>query len=97
MNLSPSTRSRIATRIANHIRLNAIGYVAVATPTGHAGYPEAAVTAIASTGRTDCTAKVAVYRDRLVYTSATGTHVSYPTHQEDAERIVYSFLAAENN
>nr|DAV34777.1 MAG TPA: hypothetical protein [Caudoviricetes sp.] len=97
MNLSPSTRSRIATQIADSIRLTTIGYGAVATPVDHAGYPEAAVVAIAETGKTDCTAKVAVYRDRLVYASATGTHVSYPTRQEDAGRIILSFLSMERD
>lgn len=95
MNLPPSTRSRIADQIANSIRLTTIGYGAVATPVGRAGYPEAAVVAIAETGKTDCTAKVAVYRDRVVYASATGTHVSYPTRQGDAGRIVCSFLSME--
>lgn len=97
MNLSPSTRSRIADQIANSIRLTTIGYGAVATPVGHAGYPEAAIVAIAETGKTDCTAKVAVYRDRLVYVSAAGTHVSYPTRQEDASRLVRSFLSMESS
>lgn len=97
MNLPPSTRNRIANQIANSIRLTAVGYGAVATPVGHAGYPEAAVVAIAETGKTDCTAKVAVYRDRLVYTSATNTHVSYPTHPEDSSRIIRTFLSMEHN
>lgn len=97
MNLPPSTRSRIANQIANSIRLTTIGYGAVATPVGHAGYPEAAVIAIAETGKTDCTAKVAVYHDRLVYASATSTHVSYPTHPEDSSRIVHAFLSMEHD
>ena len=97
MRLSPSSQSRVATQIANSIRLTTIGYGAVATPVGQAGYPEAAVVAIAANGKTDCTAKVAVYHDRLVYASATGTHVSYPIHQEDAGRIICSFLAMEND
>lgn len=95
MQLPPSAQNNVATQIANFIRLTTIGYRAVATHVGHAGYPEAAIVAIAETGHADCTAKVAVYRDRLVYASAAGTHVSYPTRQEDAGRIICSFLAME--
>ena len=97
MHLPPSTRDNLATQIANLIRLNAIGYGAVATPTGAAGYPDAAIVAIAETGRTDCTAKVAIYGDRIVYASALGTHVSYPIRQEDAGRIVCGFLSMEHD
>ena len=97
MYLPPSTQDSVAAQIANYIRLNTIGYGAVATRVGQAGYPEAAVVAIASIGRTDCTAKVAVHHNRLVYVSATGTHVAYPTRQEDAARIIYAFLSMENN
>lgn len=97
MNLSPSTQNRIAHQIVDHIRLNTVGYGAVATHVGQAGYPEAAIVAIAETGKTDCTAKVAVYRDRVVYASATGTHTSYPTRPEDAGRIICSFLSLERD
>lgn len=97
MQISPSSQSRVATQIANSIRLTTVGYRAVATPVGHAGYPQAAVVAIAETGKTDCTAKVAVHRNRLVYASATSTHVSYPIRQEDAGRIICSFLAMERD
>ena len=97
MRLSPTSQNRVAARIANHVRLNTIGYGAVATRVGQAGRPEAAIVAIASIGQTDCTAKVAVHRDRLVYTSATGTHVSYPTRWSDAGRIVCAFLIPEGN
>lgn len=97
MHLPPSTQNRIASRIADSIRLTATGYGAVATDVGRAGYPEAAVVAIVETGKTDCTAKAAVYPDRLVYASATGTHVSYPIHQEDAGRIIRSFLSMERD
>lgn len=97
MRLSPLTQNRVATQIANFIRLTAIGYGAVATPVGQAGYQDAAVVAIAETGKTDCAAKVAVYHDRLVYASTTGTHVSYPSHQEDAGRIIRSFLSMEHD
>lgn len=97
MNLSPSSQDNVATRIANSIRLTTVGYGAVATQVGAAGYPEAAIVAIAETGQTDCTAKVAVYRDRLVYASRTGTHVSYPAQQDDAGRIICGFLSMEHN
>lgn len=97
MHLSPSTQNNVATQIANYIRLNAIGYGAVATSVGQAGYPDAAVVAIAETGQTDCTAKVAVYSDRIAYASHTGTHVSYPIRQEDAGRIVCAFLSMERD
>ena len=53
--------------------------------------------AITETGKTDCTAKVAVHRDRLTYVSATGACVSHPAHQEDAGRIIHSFLSMERN
>lgn len=95
MRLSPYAQDNVATQIANFIRLTTIGYGAVATHVGAAGYPEAAIVAIAETGRTDCTAKVAVYGDRIVYTSALGTHVSRPLRQEDAGRIVCAFLSME--
>lgn len=95
MHLSPSAQDDIATQIANHIRLNTIGYGAVATRVGQAGYPEAAVVAIAETGETNCTAKVAVLPNRLVYVSAAGAHVSYPIHWSDSGRIVCAFLSME--
>lgn len=97
MNLSPSSQNRLATQIADLIRRTAINYGAVAAPVDQAGYPEAATVAIAETGNTDCTAKVAIYRNRLVYASATGTHVSYLTRPEDAGRIVHSLLSTEYN
>lgn len=97
MYLPPSVQDDIATQIANYIRLNATGYRAVATRIGKAGHPEAAVVAIAETGKTDCTAKVAVHRNRLVYTSTTGTHISYPTHWSDSGRIVGAFLSMEHD
>ena len=95
MHLSPLAQRDVATQIANHIHLNTIGYGAVATRVGEAGYPEAAIVAIAETGRTDCTAKVAVYRNRIVYTSALATHVSHPIRQEDAGHIIAGFLSME--
>lgn len=97
MNLSPSEQDKVATQIANFIRLNTIGYGAVATHVGAAGYPEAAIVTIAAIGRTDCTAKVATYSNRIVYASRTGTHVSYPIRREDAGRIVAGFLSMESD
>lgn len=95
MYLPPSTQDSIATQIVNYVRLNTVGYGAVATSVGQAGYPDAAVVAIAETGKTDCTTKVAVHHNRLVYVSASGTHVSYPIHREDAGRIIVGFLSME--
>lgn len=97
MRLSPSAQYGTATQIANFIRLSTIGYGAVATHVGQAGYPNAAVVAIAETGQTDCTAKVAVYSNRIVYASALGTHVTYPIHREDAGRIIAGFLSMEHD
>ena len=97
MRLSPSSRYDVATQIANSIRLNTIGHRAVVTHVGEAGYPNAAVVAITETGQTDCTAKVAVYSDRIVYASALGTHVSYPISHEDAAHIIAGFLSMERD
>ena len=97
MYLPPTTQDSVATEIANHIRLNTIGYGAVATRVGQAGYPDAAVVAIAEDGKTNCMAKVAVHHNRLVYVSATGTHVSYPIHWSDSGRIVCAFLSTERD
>lgn len=97
MQLSPFSQDEVAHQVANLVRLTTIDYRAAATSVGQAGYPEAAIVAIAETGKTDCTAKVAVYRDRIVYASPTGTHVSYPTRPEDAGRIICSFLSMEHN
>lgn len=95
MYLPPATQNNVAARIADRIRRNIIGYGAVATQVGQAGYPDAAVVAIAETGKTDCIAKVAVHHNRLVYVSATGSHVSYPINWSDAGRIVTAFLSME--
>lgn len=97
MYLPPSTQNDVATRIADHVRQNTIGYGTVATRVGRAGYPDAAVVAIAETGKTDCTAKVAVHHNRLVYVSATGSHVSYPIRWSDAGRIICAFLSMEHD
>lgn len=97
MYLPPSTQNNVAASIADHIRRNTIGYGAVATQVGQAGYPDAAVVAIAETGKTDCTAKVAVHHNRLVYVSAAGSHVSYPIRWSDAGRIICAFLSMERD
>lgn len=97
MYLPPTAQDDVATEIANYIRLNTISYGAVATRVGQAGYPEAAVVAITETGKTDCTAKVAVHHNKLVYVSATGTHVSYPIHWSDSGRIISAFLSTEHD
>lgn len=95
MYLSTTAQSDIATLIAKWVRENAIGYSAVATEVGRAGYPDAAVVAIAQDGETTCTAKVAVHRNRIVYVSKLGAHVSCPISFEDAGRIVGGFLSLE--
>nr|DAM75870.1 MAG TPA: hypothetical protein [Caudoviricetes sp.] len=97
MHLPPSAQNNIAAQIANFVRLNSTGYGAVATRVGQARHPEAAIVAIAAIGQTDCTAKVAVHYNRLVYTSATGTHISHPTRWADAGRIVCALLRLEND
>ncbi|WP_308503463.1 hypothetical protein [uncultured Actinomyces sp.] len=97
MYLSPTSQNNVAAHIADHIRRNTIGYGAVATQVGRAGYPDAAVVAIAETGHTDCTAKVAIHHNRLVYVSATGGHVSFPIDWSDAGRIICAFLSLEHN
>lgn len=97
MYLPPTAQNNVATHIADHIRRNTIGYGAVATQVGQAGYPDAAVVAIAETGKTDCTAKVAVRHNRLVYVSATGSHVSYPIRWSEAGRIICAFLSMEHD
>lgn len=97
MYLPTAAQNNVAILIADHIRRNTNGYGAVATQVGQAGYPDAAVVAIAETGKTDCTAKVAVHHNRLVYVSATGSHVSYPIRWSDAGRIICAFLSMEHD
>lgn len=97
MYLSTDAQNNIATLIAKWVRENAVGYAAVATNVGQAGYPDAAVVAIAAAGKTTCTAKVAVHHNRIVYVSKLGAHVSHPITFEDAGRIVGGFLALEEN
>lgn len=95
MYLSTAAQNDAATLIAKWVRENTIGYGAVATEVGQAGYPEAAVVAIAENGKTTCTAKVAVHHNRIVYVSKLGAHISYPLTLSDAGRIVGGFLSLE--
>lgn len=97
MYLTASAQDDVATKIVDYIRLNTIGYGAVATRVGQAGHSEAAIVAIAETGKTDCTAKVAIHHNRLVYVSATGMHISFLTHWSDSGRIVCAFLSLEHD
>lgn len=97
MYLSVTAQNDTAVLIAKWVRENTISYGAVATEVGRAGYPDAAVVAIAKDGSTTCTAKVAVHHNRIVYVSKLGAHVSYPIAPEDAGRIVGGFLSLEEN
>lgn len=97
MYLSTTAQNDTAVIIAKWVRENAIGYGAVATKVGQAGYPDAAVVAIAEDGATVCTAKVAVHHNRIVYVSKLGAHVSYPIAFKDAGRIVGGFLSLEED
>lgn len=97
MYLSTTAQNDTAALIAKWVRENTIGYGAVATEVGQAGYPDAAVVAIAEESKTVCTAKVAVHHNRIVYVSKLGTHISYPITLEDAGRIVGGFLSLEEN
>lgn len=97
MYLSATAQNDAATLIAKWVHENTIGLGAVATGVGRAGYPDAAVVAIAKDGETTCTAKVAVHHNRIVYVSKLGAHVSYPITFKDAGRIVGGFLSLEVN
>ena len=97
MYLSTTAQNDTAALIAKWVRENATGYGAVATKVGQAGYPDAAVVAIAEDGATVCTAKVAVRHNRIVYVSKIGAHISYPIASKDAGRIIGSFLALEKD
>ena len=99
MYLSTTARNDTATLVAKWVRENTIGYGAVATEVGRAGYPntDAAVVAIAKDGQTTCTAKVAIHPSRIVYVSKLGTHVSIPVSFKDAGRIVGGFLSLEED
>lgn len=95
MYLSTTTQNDTAALIAKWVRENTSGYGAVATEVGRAGYPDAAVVAVAEDGATACTAKVAVHHNRITYVSKLGAHISYPADHEDAGRIVGGFLSLE--
>lgn len=97
MYLSTTAQNDTATLVAKWVRENTIGYGAIATEVGQAGYPDAAVVVIARDGSTTCTAKVAVHHNRIVYVSKTGGRVSFPTAFRDAGRIVGAFLSLEEN
>lgn len=97
MYLSTAAQNDTAALVAKWVRENTVGYGAVATEVGQAGYPDAAVVAIAEDGSTTCTAKVAVHHSRIVYVSKLGAHISYPITFKDAGRIVGGFLALEEN
>lgn len=97
MYLSTTAQNDTATLVAKWVRGNTVGYGAVATEVGRAGYPDAAVVAIAEDGATTCTAKVAVHHNRIVYVSKLGAHISYPISFQDAGRIVGGFLSLEEN
>nr|DAW02779.1 MAG TPA: hypothetical protein [Caudoviricetes sp.] len=97
MYLSTAAQNDTATLVAKWVRENTISYGAVATEVGRAGYPDAAVVAIAENGSATCTAKVAVHHNRIVYVSKVGAHVSYPTTFRDAGRIVGGFLSLEED
>ena len=97
MYLSTTAQNDTATLVAKWVRENTIGYGAVATEVGRAGYPDAAVVAIAKNGDTTCTAKIAVHHNRIVYVSKLGAHVSYPITFKDAGRIVGGLLSLEED
>ena len=97
MYLSITAQNNLAVLIAKWVRENMTGYGAVASKVGQAGHPEAAVVAIVESGKTACTAKVAVHHNRVVYVSKLGAHVSYPATFGDAGRIVGGFLSLEEN
>lgn len=97
MYLSTTAQNDTATLIAKWVRENSIGYGAVATEVGRAGYPEVAVVAIARKGETTCVAKVAVHHNRIVYVSEVGAHITYPITFRDAARIVGGFLSLEED
>ena len=97
MYLSTTAQNDIATLIAKWVRENTIGYGAVASNANRSGHCATAVVAIAKSGSTTCTAKVAVHHNRIVYASETGIHISYPSTPEGAGRIVGGFLSLEED
>ena len=97
MYLSTTAQNDTAGLVAKWVRENMTGYAAVATEVGRAGYPDAAVVAVAREGSATCTAKVAVHHNRIVYVSKLGAHISYPITFRDAGRIVGGFLHLEED
>lgn len=95
MYLSTTAQNNTATLIAKWVRKNTIGYGAVATKVGQAGYPDAAIVAITAYGNTICTAKVAVYPDRIAYASKLAAHVVYPDTVKDVGPTIGGFLLPE--
>lgn len=92
-----SAQKDTAALVAKWVRENTIGYGAVTSEVGLVGAVGVPVVAIARNGSTTCTAKVAVHRNRIVYVSELGTHITYPTNPEDAGRIVGGFLSLEES
>ena len=97
MYLSTIAQNNTAALVAKWVRENTIGYGAVATEVGRAGYPDAAVVVITKDGSTTRTAKVAVHHNHIVYVSKLGAHFSYPIAFKDAGRIVGGLLSLEGN
>lgn len=97
MHLSTTAQNDTATLIAKWVRENTIGYGAVVSEVSRPSCRAAAVVCIAKNGSTTCTAKVVIYRNRIVYVSKLGAHISYPTIPKDADRIVGAFLSLEDD
>lgn len=97
MYLPTAEQNNTATLIAKWVRENTIGYGAVAAEVDRPGYAGVAVVAIAKSGSTVCTAKVAIHHNRIVYVSNRSTHISYPNTPEDAGRIIGAFLSLEED
>jgi len=97
MYLSTTAQNDTATLIAKWVRENTVGYGAIASRVNRPSNCATAVVSIARNGSTTCAAKVAVHHNRIVYTSDTGVHISYPSTPEDAGRIVGGFLSLEEN
>lgn len=97
MYLSTAAQNDTAALIADWVRKNATGYCAVATEVGRPSYCATATVAITKSGSTTCTARVAVHHNRIVYVSSLNTHISYPTAQEGAGRLIGSLLALEES
>ena len=97
MYLSTADQNDIATLIAEQARESLTDHGAVATEVDQAGYPGAAVVAIAPHGSTTCTAKVAVYTDQIVYASKLGIINARPATRKDVGRVVGNLLLLEEH